>query len=105
MPNPISYPVELDCECCGEVEAVCCDGYDLPGSLFATVDVNGDWCDGSGIDGAVIEIVWDGVDRYYGEIDTDCTNCTKFYVSLQCTAGGWLFSFGFTGPGTVPPDA
>lgn len=89
-----------DCDCCtaDEIETECCDD-PLPARLYAEVTAP----DCLTIDGEVIPIDWDGIDQYYGETTTSCTNCNRFFVRLQCSGGLWTQTSGFFKVGGGPP--
>lgn len=86
--------------CCCPPPTDCCTGHVLPATLTATVTAP--WC--AAIDGAVFTITWNGVDKWYGEFTPSCTNCDRFYVSLQCVGGVFVETFAFfsSDPGARP---
>jgi hypothetical protein len=90
---------------------VCCCPNRIPKILHVTFHVSGS-CGTFGIDGTTIEIVWDGIDSWYGETATSgCTSCTGFFARLRCITDPdpamcvWQFNIGFFGdaPNPSPP--
>jgi hypothetical protein len=93
------------------VSVCCCEGRLIPTVLHVTINVISAAGCTFGINGVTFPIVWDGIDSWYGEIDTvGCTSCKKFFARLQCIVDSpcvWLFTMSFFGdaPNPSPPPA